>query len=258
MDITKWFPTLPTGIDGKTLHPDRITTLDRMLSEEFGEKASIRSVERLKSKKNIVVHLKIDADEPIDIVAKLFVVDRFDIEQRILKSSWEKGLAVPRVVTAENGVILMDFISGNLLVDTLNQSFNPELTDMLAKWYYNYHSAHEMVKGDPRLRNFIHQNGQIYGVDFEESRSADWMFDIGGTAASLLDTDPIFDVRKRRLCWRFLEKYLSFTGQTRTEKIDQRFITTVADVMKQTSEWRKDSEILNLSENIRQNGIPAD
>jgi tRNA A-37 threonylcarbamoyl transferase component Bud32 len=258
MDISKWFPTLPTGIDGKSLHPDRITTLDKILSGEYGEKTSIKSVERLKSKKNIVVHLKIDTEKPIDVVAKLFVVDKFDIEQRILNSSWEKGLAVPKVIKAENGVILMDFISGNLLVDTLNQSFNPELTDMLAKWYYNYHSAHEMIKGDPRLRNFIHHNGQIYGVDFEESRSADWMLDIAGTAASLLDTNPIFDVRKRRLCWSFLEKYLTFIGQTRTEEIDQRFIVTVANVLKQTSEWRENSKILNLSENIRQNGIPTD
>jgi tRNA A-37 threonylcarbamoyl transferase component Bud32 len=257
MDVSKWFPTLPTGIDGRSLHPDRITTLEKILSEEFGADASIESVERLKSKKNIVVHLKIHSEEPIDTVAKLFVVDKFDIELRILKSSRKKGLAVPEVIKAENGVILMDFISGNLLVDTLNQSFNPELTDMLAKWYYNYHSAHGMIKGDPRLRNFIHHNGQIYGVDFEESRSADWMLDIGGTAASLLDTNPIFDIRKRRLCWRFLEKYLGFTGNSRTEEIDQKFITTVADVLKQTSEWREDSEILNLSENIRLNGIPT-
>ena len=258
MDISKWFPTLPTGIDGKSLHPDRIMTLEKILSEEYGEKALIKSVDRLRSKKNIVVHLKIDAKKPLDVVAKLFVVDKFDIELRILNESWEKGLAVPKVINAENGVILMDFISGDLLVDTLNQSFEPRLVDMLAEWYYNYHSAHDMIKGDPRLRNFIHHNGQIYGVDYEESRPADWMLDIGGTAASILDTNPIFDIRKRRLCWRFLEKYLTLTGQNRTEEIDLNYTTTVADVLKQTSEWREDSEILYLSENIRENGIPTD
>ena len=258
MDISKWFPTLPTGIDGKTLHPDRITTLEKILSQEYGEKASVRLVERLRSKKNIVIHLKIDFEKQIDIVAKLFVVDKFDIELRVLKSSWEKGLAVPRIITAENGVILMDFISGKLLVDALNESFNPEFVDMLANWYYNYHSVHEMIKGDPRLRNFIHHNGQIYGVDFEESRSADWMLDIGGTAASILDTNPIFDIRKRHLCWRFLERYLDLIGQERTEEIDQNYITTIADTLEQTSEWRDDVGILNLSETIRQNGIPTD
>ncbi|MHA2025856.1 MAG: hypothetical protein ACW98U_08130 [Candidatus Thorarchaeota archaeon] len=258
MDISKWFPSLPTGIDGKSLHPDRISTLQKILTEEFGENTSIESVERLRSKKNIVIHLKIHAEKPIDVVAKLFVVDKFEIELHILKSSWEKSLAVPEVFRAEKGVILMDFISGDLLVDSLNQSFNPDFVDMLAEWYYNYHSAHEMIKGDPRLRNFIHHNGQIYGVDFEESRSDDWMLDIGGTAASLLDTNPIFDVRKRRLCWRFLERYLALTGQRRTEEIDQNFIETVANVLKQTSVWRNNSDILNLSESVLQNGIPTD
>jgi tRNA A-37 threonylcarbamoyl transferase component Bud32 len=258
MDISKWFPTLPTGIDGKSLHPDRIPTLQKILTKEFGENTSIESIERLRSKKNIVIHLKIHAEKPIDVVAKLFVVDKFDIELRILNSSWEKSLAVPKVIKAEEGVILMDFISGDLLVDTLNQSFKPEFADLLAKWYYNFHSAHEMIKGDPRLRNFIHHNGRIYGVDFEESRIADWMLDIGGSAASFLDTNPIFDVRKRQLCWRFLERYLDLTGQKRTKEIDQHFVETVADTLKQTSEWRNDKEILDLSENVRQNGISID
>jgi len=258
MDISKWFPSLPTGIDGKTLHPDRISTLQKILTEEFGESVSIEFVERLRSKKNIVIHLKIQAEKSIDVVAKLFVVDKFEIELRILQSSWEKSLAVPEVFRAEKGVILMDFISGNLLVDILNQSFNPDFVDMLAEWYYNYHSALKIIKGDPRLRNFIHHNGQIYGVDFEESRSDDWMLDIGGTAASLLDTNPIFDIRKRRLCWRFLERYLALTGQKRNEEIDLNFIETVANILKQTSTWRNDSDILNLSKNVRQNGIPTD
>ncbi|MFW9794778.1 MAG: hypothetical protein ACFFEE_10775 [Candidatus Thorarchaeota archaeon] len=258
MDLSKWFPSLPVGIDGKTLHPERITTLQKILSEEYGEKVSLKSIERLKSKKNIVLHLKLHSEEQVDVVAKMFVVDNFDIELRILKSSWEKSLAVPEVIKAEAGVILMNFISGNLLVDILNRTFRDEFVDMLAKWYYNYHSAHEMIKGDPRLRNFILHNGLIYGVDFEEARPANWMLDIGGTAASLLDTNPIFDMRKRHLCWRFLEQYLTLKGQSRTDVIDQDFIKTVADTLKQTSVWRNDDTILALSENIRQNGIPVD
>ncbi len=258
MDISKWFPSLPTGVDGKKLRPERINTLQEILSEEFGENATVMSVERLRSKKNIVLHLKIYDEDSVDVVAKLFVVDKFDIELQILKSSWEKSLAVPKVINADKGVILMDFIPGDLLVDSLNRTFEPEFVEMLAKWYYNYHMAHDKIKGDPRLRNFIHHNGQIYGVDFEESHPADWMHDIGGTAASLLDTNPIFDVRKRRLCWHFLERYLILIGKNRTEKIDQKFIENVADTLKQTSTWRNDDSIKTLSENVRQNGIPID
>ena len=153
----------------------------------------------------------------------------------------------------------MDFIPGDPFVDRINKTFEPHLIDRLAEWYYNYHRVHGQIKGDPRLRNFIVQNDQIFGVDFEESREDLWMVDIGGVCASLLDTDPIFDPRKRVLSWRFLEKYLSFYPvPPRNENLHTDFITMIADTLKQTSEWREDKKILKLSEKIRTEGLPTD
>ena len=261
MDLSKWFPTIPTGVDDIALNPDRITTLEEILVENYGPDSSILSMERLKSRKNIVVRLEIlykEQTKPLEVVAKMFVVDKFDIELRILKSSWEKSLAVPEVVEAREGVILMDYISGEPLVDILNRTFEPSLIDMLAEWYYNYHSAHDMIKGDPRLRNFIHNNGQIYGVDYEESRPGPWISDIGGSAASLLDTNPIFDTRKQKMCWTLLETYLDLIGEKKTNEIEIEFNETVADTLKQTAIWRKSDEIMSISENIREKGIPLD
>jgi tRNA A-37 threonylcarbamoyl transferase component Bud32 len=259
MDLSKWFPTIPIGIDGTKLNPDRITTLEEILVEHFGPDVSLQSMERLKSRKNIVIHLEIvntDQTTPLEVVAKMFVVDKFDIELQILRSSWEKSLAVPEVFVARKGVILMDYITGEPLVDILNRTFESSLIDMLAEWYYNYHNAHDMIKGDPRLRNFIHHNGQIYGVDYEESRPASWILDIGGTAASLLDTNPIFDVRKQKMCWSLLETYLDLIDEERTSKIEKEFNETVADTLKQTAIWRKNDEIMSISDNIRERGIP--
>jgi tRNA A-37 threonylcarbamoyl transferase component Bud32 len=259
MDLSNWFPTIPIGVDGTTLNPDRITTLEQILSENYGPEASLLSMERLKSRKNIVVRLEIMNEEqttPLEVVAKMFVVDKFDIELQILKSSWEKSLEVPEVFDAREGVILMDYISGEPLVDALNRTFEPSLIDMLAEWYYNYHSAHDMIKGDPRLRNFIHHNGRIYGVDYEESRPDAWILDIGGSAASILDTDPIFDVRKQKMCWVLLETYLDLIGESKTSKIENEFNETVADTLKQTAIWRKNDKIMSISENVRENGIP--
>ncbi|MGD9396549.1 MAG: hypothetical protein PVJ05_09000 [Candidatus Thorarchaeota archaeon] len=261
MDLSKWFPTIPTGVDDTALNPDRITTLEEILAENYGSDSSIISMKRLKSRKNIVVRLEILLKEqtmPLEVVAKMFVADKFDIELRILKSSWEKSLAVPEVVEAREGVILMDYISGEPLVDILNRTFEPSLIDILAEWYYNYHSAHDMIKGDPRLRNFIHNNGQVYGVDYEESRPGPWISDIGGSAASLLDTNPIFDTRKQRMCWKLLETYLDLIGEKRTHEIETEFNETVADTLKQTAIWRKSDEIMSISENIREKGIPLD
>lgn len=259
MDLSKWFPTAAIGANEATLNSERINTLDEILVENYGHKASILSLERLKSRKNIVVHLEIVNEEqsvPIGVVAKMFVADKFDIESRILKSSWEKSLAVPEVIEARDGVILMDYITGESLVDVLNRTFEQSLIDTLAEWYYNYHNAHDMIKGDPRLRNFIYDNGRIYGVDYEETRPGPWVLDIGGIAASMLDTDPIFDVRKQKLCWTFLRTYLDLIDEEKTSEIENEFNETVADILEQTATRRNNEEIMSISENVRQNGIP--
>jgi tRNA A-37 threonylcarbamoyl transferase component Bud32 len=261
MDLSKWFPIVPTGVDKTKLNPERITTLEDILIECYSPDVFLLSLERLKSRKNIVVHLTIRSkklSKPLEVVAKMFVVDKFDIELRILNSSWEKFLAVPKVIEARDGVILMDYISGEPLVDVLNRTFELLLIDKLAEWYYNYHRAHDMIKGDPRLRNFIYSNKQIYGVDYEESRPDSWILDIGGTAASLLDTDPIFDVRKRKMCWTLLDTYLNLIGEKRTSEIENEFNETVAETLKQTAIWREDDRIMSISETIREKGIPIE
>jgi len=94
-------------------------------------------------------------------------------------------------------------------------------------------------------------------VDFEESREDFWMVDIAGVCASLLDTNPIYDPRKRTLSWRFLEKYLSFHVGPR-ETVYTDFISKLADTLKQTAEWRNNKEILELSEKIRIEGLPKE
>lgn len=259
MDLSKWFQSVAIGANETTLNPERINTLEEILVENYGHKVSILSLELLKSRKNIVVHLEIVNEEqaaPIGVVAKMFVADKFDIESRILKSSWEKSLAVPEVIEARDGVILMNYISGEPLVDVLNRTFEQSLIDILAEWYYNYHNAHDMIKGDPRLRNFIYDNGRIYGVDYEETRPGPWVLDIGGTAASMLDTNPIFDIRKQKLCWALLGTYLDLIGEEKNSEIENEFNETVADILEQTAIRRNNAEIMSISENVRQNGIP--
>ncbi|MHA1138103.1 MAG: hypothetical protein ACTSSE_16620 [Candidatus Thorarchaeota archaeon] len=258
MEPTTWFKEIPTGIDGTPLPQERIDTLEEILLERYGRDVIIASVSRLKSKKNTVISMKISSTgtKIHTVVAKMFIADRFQNELFILKTSWAQGLAVPQVLEARDDVILMEFIPGELLVDRINRTFEPHLMEKLAEWYHNFHRVHGKIKGDPRLRNFIIQDDQIFGVDFEESRGDLWMVDIAGVCASLLDTDPIFDPRKRTLSWQFLEKYLSFHIGPR-ETVYTDFISTLADTLKQTSEWRKDSKILELSEKIRAEGLPT-
>ncbi len=259
MDFIKWFKEIPTGIDGTPLPQDRIDTLGEILLERYGKDTIIASVSQLKSKKNTVISLIISSTgtKIHTVVAKMFIAGRFTNELSILKSSWAQGLAVPQVLEARDGVILMEFIPGEPFVDRINRTFESHFIDKLAEWYYNYHKVHGQIKGDPRLRNFICHNDQIFGVDFEESSSGPWMLDIAGVSASLLDTNPVFDQRKRVLSWRFLESYLSLSGKKRDESIDKEFISTLADILKQTSIWREDDRILEFSEKLRTEGLPT-
>ena len=257
MNLTKWFAEIPTGIDGKVIPSKRIHVLEEILLDRFGEKVNIKSVNRLRSKKNSVLHLKLidSQNEEIDVVAKMFIEGKYENELSILSSSYAHKLSVPEIFDARDSVILMNYIPGEVVVDRINQTFESELVEKLAEWYYKYHSVHGQVKADPRLRNFIYNNGKIYGVDFEESHLGHWMIDIGGVCSSLLDTNPVFDKRKRALSWHLLDTYLTLLGKERDTAIESMFIKTIADTLKQTSTWRKDTRILELSERIRNEGL---
>ncbi|MFX1367228.1 MAG: hypothetical protein ACFFAY_01325, partial [Promethearchaeota archaeon] len=237
----------------------RVSTLQSILLENFGRNAAIESAERLKSKKNVVIRIDVvkePPEKPMSLVAKMFIADRFHNELDKLRLSRKSGLAVPDIIDARAGVILMTFIPGETLVDKINQTFDPALVDALANWYYNYHSIHAMIKGDPRLRNFIWSDNKLFGLDFEESRVGHWMLDIAGIAASLLDTKPVFDVRKQILSWRFLEKYLEHRGGKRSLQFDNLFLETISALLAQTSKWRGDDEILKISREIKIKGMP--
>ena len=118
MNLTKWFDEIPTGIDGKPLPTERIFTLEKILSDRFGNNFVIKSVNRLKSKKNTVIHLKVihEKTEEIDLVAKMFIEGNYENELSILTSSYNHGLAVPAVLDSHDNVILMNFIPGEVVV----------------------------------------------------------------------------------------------------------------------------------------------
>jgi len=247
-----------TGIDGLKLPEDRIRTLEKLLKTVYGDSVQVEYLEQMKSKKNVVLLLNIHTTPPshlAPLIAKLFISETFEIEKQILESCQQNGLSVPEIIGAENGVILMYFLRGEPLVDLINRTFEPSLIDELAIWYHKFHESFNSIKGDPRLRNFLLCDDTLYGLDFEEAKPGHWILDIAGASASLLDTNPINDSRKRAMVWQLLEKYLSLTNEERTVEIDLLFVKTIADVLTQTAEWRKDDQIRMLADNIRTDGI---
>ena len=249
------------GIDDVSLDSARLDTLESLLIQEFGPDFEAEFIQRFRSKKNVVVHLLLHSknqDESANLVTKLFVTGYFENEVELLYKCHEGCLPVPRLFRAEKGVILMDYISGETLTEYVNRTFNPAIIDTLAKWYYKFHRITGLVKEDPRLRNFICNKDALFGLDFEESHAGHWIIDIAGVSASLFDTDPIFDKRKRALSWQLLETYLDLCNSERNQEIDKLFIETIANTLEKTSYWRKNPSIKALAEHIRKDGITAD
>lgn len=245
------------GIEGRKLNPERIRVLESLLTASYGPEISLILLQRLRSKKNIVLHLILEqGTEKVDMIAKLFIENSFEVEKEVLSLGAKESLPVPSLWAAQDDVILMEFLNGSPLVDAINETFDSKLIEQLADWYHTFHHKTRHIKGDPQLRNFILTKGEIYGFDFEEYRRGHWMEDIGGISASLLDTRPVFDERKVKLAWLLLEEYLTLSGRERTKAMDVRFTQVIANTLEQTAKWRGDDEILAHSRRVRQYGLP--
>ncbi|TFF93559.1 hypothetical protein EU546_06050 [Candidatus Thorarchaeota archaeon] len=256
MNLKEWVDSDLRGLDGTPLPDDRLPTLQGLLLC-LNSELSVKSVERLRSRKNVVLGINTLSANNTEqkYVAKLFVTSHFEKELGIIRNCLRHGLRVPEIVEADSGVCLMSFIDGVPLVDRINEAFDDSLVTMIAAWYYEFHQKIGITKGDPRLRNFILSHEDLYGLDFEEATEGHWMTDIAGIAASILDTNPIFHKKKRQLVWMLLEEYLNLLGQSRNTETDTRFVTMVANALEETAKHRNDERIMEVCRSIRARGI---
>lgn len=139
-------------------------------------------------------------------------------ERQILVKAFEKGIPVPRVIdTWDNYGILLEYIDGTNLCDSITIQQDPEVTALLGRWLADFHRAFKvgngqtLVKGDTILRNFIlgsHQGStRVFGVDFEDAYLGDPLHDVGMACASILDTEPAFTPEKVVCCNSLIESY---------------------------------------------------
>jgi tRNA A-37 threonylcarbamoyl transferase component Bud32 len=246
------------GIDGTPLNPERIRALNEIVNNLVGTNFEVVKKERLRSKKNVVYHVIVKPEGQLEVnfIAKAFVTENFEMEFGLLKQCTEGNLKVPEIIDARDGVLLLAFVDGELLVDRINRSFDAKLIDDLAQWYFDFHSLQPLLKGDPRLRNFIVGADGLYGIDFEEASKGPWIEDLGGIAASLLDTDPINDKRKQIMVWQLLDKYLELKGIERSMGIDKDYIEVLSSTLKQTARWRNSEVLSDLANQIEKDGLP--
>ncbi len=247
------------GVDGKRLDPRRLDTLRVMMEEALRVPAEQVQFCRLQSKKNVVFQIVFNRqsnNSEQSVVAKLFVTEGFKREMELLTLCNDRGIPAPRLLGGRDGVILMQYIHGENLIDRVNKTFDSQVIERLAEWYFHFHSITHLLKGDPRLHNFIVTQEKIVGLDFEEAQHGHWVIDIGGAGASMLSSTPVYDRRKRRLVWILFDNYLRYAGERRSSAIESRFIDAVADALEETAYWRRDDTIRELASHVRTRGIP--
>lgn len=211
------------------------------------------SITRLKSKKNVTVRVDLHHDGATSMldIPPVFVVkylpgersdaylnleflgasDESTLEHHVLEECISAGLRVPRVILVNLPFLMLQFIPGKNLCDLLNDGKVPmdekeEMMESLGDWIAKFHATSminglQCSRGDANLRNFIvNGDGEITGVDFEETRPGNLMKDLYEVIDSVLITSPgIFDqlsiepVRwKFQLCNLFLEQYFTSSG----------------------------------------------
>ncbi len=173
---------------------------------------------RFKSKKNIVAYVLLNGQPR---VLKWFVPglkQNMEKEHTILKKG-VSSLCIPSPFEkdTEQNVLVLSYIPGQNVCDIINDPNTPpeekeKTVQQLADWLIQFHTLfkteHEyQIRGDATLRNFIQHKGQIWGVDFEESRVGKPSEDLASLCSSVLSTDPMFTDEKYKLCQVFLDSY---------------------------------------------------
>lgn len=101
----------------------------------------------------------------------------------------------PAVLWAREGFLVLEALPGENLCDLLNVTLDPAVARALGIWYGRFHAwgvadRRVLLKGDPRLRNFLVHERVVSGLDFEEAWRGSPVTDVAGIAGAILDTAP--------------------------------------------------------------------
>lgn len=169
-----------------------------------------RKLKTFISRKNQVSLVKNIKDNTL-YVEKIMKVDTRNFEKEVyyLHLLYNHGLAVPQVIDYKDNRIRMTYIGSTTLLDCLTQweieARSPfddkrvsaafiQLMQWLESFYELTHKAtgKHMRLGDSHFRNFLIQDGKIFGIDFEACCQGTREMDGGRLCAYLLTYDPLF------------------------------------------------------------------
>jgi tRNA A-37 threonylcarbamoyl transferase component Bud32 len=215
------------------------------------------------SKKNTVTYVTLDGQPR---VLKWFVPglkQNMENEYTILKKGCSTlSIPHPYEKDAENNVLVLSYIPGENIYDVISDpqrrlEEKQDIIRRLADWVVHFHTFFRTetgfrLRGDATLRNFILNKGQIWGVDFEESRIGSPVEDPATLCVSLLTTDPMFTDEKFQLCQDFLDAYRKAAAWS-----IENVAAEISYAMLERIQWRpQDEKVLrSYAAKIRSKGL---
>lgn len=137
------------------------------------------------------------------------------------------GVPVPRPLDLNGHTICLQHLEGPLLSDIIEKELLPRShwAKKLALWYYKFHRSKvngqaDILRTDNNLRNFLYQDREFYGLDFECISQGSPAEDIGQVCAFILADRPTFTGEKKAAAAELVQHYLSLNGSITREEVE--------------------------------------
>lgn len=136
-------------------------------------------------------------------------------------------IAVPRILAAVPGILLMEYLPFPTLLDELERQeragFSAAPWLALRGWLAEVHRLTRLAPGDGNLRNFLWNGKQIYGLDFEGYHSAASDEAFAQIAAYILEYTPKDTPVKRQAAQILFGGSVDRARQALLERRSKRF-----------------------------------
>ena len=140
------------------------------------------------------------------VVVKRSLSRRSPVEFETMLLAKRAGLSVPYPLYMDKDYLVTEYISGDSCDMLVNTMFSTRAAEGLGRWLGAFHESMDrfgkpMAMSDAVLDNFIMHEGEVYGVDLEDSAPGNPMDDLGQMASSILGNEPFFTPIKFDLCF---------------------------------------------------------
>lgn len=184
------------------------------LRKALNQRVVVERVRFVPSKVNRVWFVETDVRP---VVVKRFLSKKGPQEFEMLLRARRAGLNVPFPLWMQDDVLVTQYVAGEGVELMIHKMFDQSTAESLGAWLANFHErmsvdGSTIIMGDAVPSNFINCDGEVYGVDLEDTRPGNPLDDVGQMAAAILGTEPYFTPIKYDLCMHMLKRYSEVCG----------------------------------------------